>query len=257
MLTVLDLEPSTPASECASALLRAFPTSKVIHMRGLRHIDDMRAYFEDVFAIAGELRALGEDARIPDRSKQRTGEMWLEVRYDSSIPDAYRHTANAQPLHTDGSYVAEFPNAGFLGCVSMTDDGGETVFLDGVDLVRILEARRPDLFARLVRDVVPHARSGDSRSLPVLRDLDGEPKLNWNYYCVDPECTPEIKALREELFVFLRDEPKIAEALVDVKLAPGEVVVWKDDRVLHGRKSFKPTRESDRFLWKACVEIKS
>jgi len=255
MLTVLDLTHDTTPSQCASAIMSAFPQCKVLHVRGLGRIDDMRPYFEEVFAIAGEMKALGEDARILDRGRQRTGELWLEVRYDPAIPDAYRHTANAQPLHTDGSYIAEFPNAGFLGCVSMSSDGGETVFLDGAVLVRILKQRRPDLLERIAHNSVPHKRSGDFRSLPIIRDAGAEPLLNWNYYCVDPDCSPEIERLREDLFEFLRDEALIADSLVDVKLAPGEAVIWKDDRVLHGRKTFQPTRESERFLWKACVEI--
>jgi alpha-ketoglutarate-dependent taurine dioxygenase len=255
MLKVLDFTHGTTASECASAIVAAFPASKVLHLRGLGRSGDMRSYFTEVFALAGEMKALAEDARIGDRGSQRTGEFWFEVRYDPSIPDAYRHSANAQPLHTDGSYIPGFPNAGFLGCVSMTSDGGETIFLDGVDLVRIFEQRRPDLLERVLSQPVPHKRSGDFRELPVIRNLGAEPLLNWNYYCVDPDCTDEVRQLQEELFEFLRDEPMIAEALIEVKLAPGEAVIWKDDRVLHGRKSFHAERESERFLWKTCVDI--
>lgn len=255
MLKVLDFTHETTASECATAIVAAFPTSKVLHLRGLGREEDMRAYFTDVFALAGEMKALGEDVRVGDRDSQRTGDYWCEVRYDPTFPDAYRHSSNAQPLHTDGSYVPEFPNAGFLGCVSMTPDGGGTIFLDGADLVRIFEQRRPDLLARIASQPVPHKRSGDFRELPVIRNLGAEPLLNWNYYCVDPECTDEIRQLREDLFEFLRDEPMIADALIEVKLAPGDAVLWKDDRVLHGRHGFNAERESERFLWKTCAEI--
>ena len=35
----------------------------------------------------------------------------------------------------------------------------------------------------------------------------------------------------------------------------GEAVFWKDSEILHGRSGFKPKMESERFLWKAAIEI--
>ena len=40
-----------------------------------------------------------------------------------------------------------------------------------------------------------------------------------------------------------------------MKLNPGEAVFWKDSEILHGRNGFVPKKDSDRFLWKAAIEI--
>jgi alpha-ketoglutarate-dependent taurine dioxygenase len=76
--------------------------------------------------IVGEAAGLAENAMVGDREHQRTSEVWFEVRYDPSVPGAYRHSSAAQPLHTDGSYIPSFPNAGMLTCVNQTSDGGNT-----------------------------------------------------------------------------------------------------------------------------------
>src|SRR3546814_11115164 len=82
-----------------------------------------------------------EDEILGSRDQQRTGEIWMEVRYDPQHPDAYRHSANAQPLHTDGSYIPSFPNATLMACVANAGAGGETTFIDADDLVRSEESR--------------------------------------------------------------------------------------------------------------------
>ena len=43
--------------------------------------------------------------------------------------------------------------------------------------------------------------------------------------------------------------------IVLVRLAPGEAVLWQDERLLHGRRSFKANQSSDRLLWKAGIKL--
>ena len=102
----------------------------------------------------------------------------MEVRYDPKHPDAYRHSANAQPLHTDGSYIPEFPNATLMACVANSGTGGETTFIDGEDVVTALKAEAPELLVQLQGRMLPHARSGDRRDARVI-DPDGDqPPVN-------------------------------------------------------------------------------
>lgn len=255
MLEAVKLPADASPEECARAVLEAWPRCRVLHLSGLSPQESLPAYYERVFEKVGRAEPLAEDATKGDRDNQRTGEIWMQVRYDPSIPDAYRHSANPQPLHTDGSYIPNFPNAGFLACEAMPKEGGSTTFIDGKDVVAALEAEAPDLMQRLLSTEIPHARSGDRRVEPFLRFEGDEPVLNWNYYCVDTNASAEVTALREELFTFLEASPTIRERTRRVKLAPGEAVLWKDDRILHGRDGFDPEIVSDRFLWKAQVQV--
>lgn len=255
MLATVTLASDATTQDCARAVRAAWPLHRVVHLAGVRPGEDLRDYYGRFFDLVGRPVPLGEDASLGDRDHQRSGEIWMEVRYDPDIPDAYRHSANAQPLHTDGSYIPDFPNAGFLACKSMSGEGGATIFIDGPDVVAALKAHAPDLLRRLRATPVPHARSGDRRVEPVIRENDGEILFNWNYYCVDPHVDEETLALREEFFQFLRTDKLIVENLHRVRMKPGEAVLWKDDRTLHGRDSFNAKERSERHLWKAQVQV--
>lgn len=255
MLTTLKLPENATPEDCATAVRDAWPTSGVLHMSGLNPQEDLRDFYGRMFELVGHAAPLAEDATVGDREQQRTGEVWTQVRYDPSIPDAYRHSANPQPLHTDGSYVPDFPNAGFLACKAMPKNGGATTFIDGKDVVAALEAEAPDLFHRVLNTAIPHARSGDRRIEPLVRYEGDEPVMNWNYYCVDKTADADALALCEEIFAFLANSPSIQAHTKRVKLSPGEAVLWKDDRLLHGRDGFDPEIVSDRFLWKAQVQV--
>lgn len=255
MFARLTFSPDASSDEVAARIRGAWPKSKVIHLEGLRPAGDLRDFYMRLFSDVGVPLRLAEDASIKDRNSQRTGEVWFEVRYDPAFTDAYRHSANAQPLHTDGSYIPNFPNAGFLACQAMPETGGATVFIDAADVVSALRKEAPDLLSQLETSVVPHSRSGDCREEPVIRYEAAEPLVNWNYYCVAPDAEAPLKSLADEFFKFLQHSPSIRSGTIRVKLSPGEAVLWKDDRVLHGRDAFDPEKPSDRFLWKAAIQV--
>ena len=255
MLTHVTLDPAR-LDDAAVAIRRAWREALVVVIRPSAPLADVRATYDALVPRIGTPHHLAEDVRAGDRSVQRTGELWMEVRYDPAFPDAYRHSPNAQPLHTDGSYIPTFPNATLMCCIANADRGGETVFITAEALAEALRREQPDLLEALETITVPHARSGDRRELPVIRrGAQGELRLNWNYYCVAADCGAEAAALRERLFEYLHASEAVRAALVPVKLAPGDAVAWHDERVLHGRNAFVATEVAERFLWKCAVDI--
>lgn len=255
VLAALDFEADATPERVAAGVREAWPSAKVVHIRGPRPDGDIRDFYWTFFNCIGEPLPVAEDVKAGGRESQRTGGYWFEVRYDPSEPDAYRHSANAQPLHTDMSYIPVADSVGFLGCVAMPDSGGATTFIDAADLVEVLRAEAPDLLRRLETTALPHARSGDRRVETVIRYIGGEPHLNWNYYCVDPAVEETAARLREDFFQFLRTSPGVAARTRRVKLSPGEAVLWKDELVLHGRDSFDADKPSVRFLWKTALLV--
>jgi alpha-ketoglutarate-dependent taurine dioxygenase len=240
----------------AKTLIKAWQNCKVIHIR----IPDLAPenvleYYNCLLPQISTPYALAEDVKVGDRTQQRTGEIWMEVRYDPTYPGAYRHSANAQPLHTDGSYVSCFPNASLMCCVANASEGGETVFLDSDILVKILQEENSNLLSSLQEVSIPHARSGDRRNLPVLRHEQGRWRVNWNYYCVDLSADASILQLRETFQQFLLNSPGVRKGLVPIRLQPGDAVVWKDDELLHGRNAFTAHAASERFLWKCALDV--
>jgi alpha-ketoglutarate-dependent taurine dioxygenase len=224
-------------------------------MRATEVIEDPRSFYDSNFPSIGLPVPLAEDVNAGDREEQRTGEIWMEVRYDPKHPDAYRHSANAQPFHTDGSYIPSFPNATLMTCVANAGEGGETTFIDAKDIVDALSIEDKSLLEALSCRTISHARSGDSRDEKVFDFRGEEIWVNWNYYCVDKAIDPEGRDLADRLFNFLGSSALIKEKTMGVKLNPGDAITWKDRRVMHGRNGFVATQESERFLWKCAIDV--
>lgn len=254
MLATVELNPQDLPGT-AQRVLDAWRKSLVVTIKGPREPFDVRGVYHELLPMIGTPHYLAEDSRVGDRSSQRTGELWTEVRYDPAIPNAYRHSSNAQPLHTDGSYVETYPNATLMCCVANAAEGGETVFISGDALISVLGEEDPKLLEQLQTTPMRHARSGDSRTYSVIRSQAGRPFLNWNYYCVAPDAPADVQALREAFFKRLRESSRIQQALTSVKLGAGDAVVWKDEEVLHGRNGFVASAVGERFLWKAAVDV--
>ena len=229
--------------------------AKVFVLKADKVPSDVKVFYEKAFPHLGTPIPLAEDVNVGGRDNQRTGEIWFEVRYVPHHDDAYRHSANAQPLHTDGSYIPDFPSSTLLACVANAGEGGETTFIDSKDILAILQEEQPQLLEKLLSNKIPHARSGDFRNDEVIRVENDDVFVNWNYYCVDNNIDSTLRETVEEYQNFLLNSVGIKEKTIGVKLQPGDAVFWKDNYVLHGRNSFIANQESERFIWKCAIDI--
>ncbi len=228
---------------------------KIFHLISDLKKENIRDFYEKVGNIIGKYQFLAEDVNLGDRSSQKANKVWMDVRYDSNINDAYRHSSNPQPLHTDGSYNPNFPNATLMCCVSNTVSGGETIFLELSKLVDILKQDDPKLLEFLFTEDVLHERTGYSNNKKILFFENKKLKVNFNYYCVSKKNSEKILNNIEKFFKFINTSEKIKKNITPVKLNIGEAIFWKDSEILHGRNGFEPKKDSDRFLWKAAIEI--
>jgi len=250
-----DLENGQEACKNLVSVWQNDPSAKVFVLRANQELENVKSYYQSIFPSLGTPRAFAEDVVAGDRNNQRTGQIWMEVRYDPKFPDAYRHSSNAQPLHTDGSYIPRYSNSTLLACVVNAGVGGETTFLDLPDLVTILESENPELLQQLRTVVVPHSRSGDSR---ISRILEGEGKnarIYWNYYCVAKDANALARDVADKFHQFLGSSAEVKRRILPVKLGPGDGVLWKDDELLHGRNGFNATQTSERFIWKCAFDV--
>lgn len=256
MLWTVTLDPENP-KVAFDDLCKAWQVdeNRVFVIRASDDIPNVRDLYTSWFSSIGTPVALAEDATLGDREHQRSGEIWMEVRYDPTIPDAYRHSANAQPLHTDGSYIPDFPNATLMTCVANAGEGGETTFISSEDIIAALSAEQPELLEYLTTHKILHARSGDRREEKVIDPEPQIPLVNWNYYCLADSISPEDRQAADAFFEFLKESPAIQEKIIPVKLSPGDAVTWKDREVLHGRNGFVASQESERFLWKCAIDV--
>ncbi|MFD1871769.1 TauD/TfdA family dioxygenase [Hymenobacter bucti] len=256
-ISTLSIAPGQPVAAAATALRAALGSAKVVHLRGLaasRPAAEWPAFYDALTEATGQCLHLDENFAL---GSVRTGEKWIEVRYDAAIPDdaAYRFSKNAQPLHTDESYLSEPADVMFMHCLVQAPAGGETTFVNADELWQQLQWHAPALAARLLDRPVRFAKADDSRTLPIIAQTPAGLRLNWNYHCVDPAETAENHALTQEFREFLLTHITGTPAEVTIQLAPGEAVAWWDDQVLHGRRAFRAVATNDRFLLKSGFRL--
>lgn len=257
MLHTLQLDSQQPAAAQAPALRAALGRAKVVHLRGLAAglpAAEWPAFYDALTEATGHVLHLDEDFA---QGNARTGRKWIEVRYDADIPDdaAYRFSKNAQPLHTDESYLSAPAEVMFMHCLVQAPAGGETTFVDADVLWQQLQALAPALAARLLDQPVRFAKADDGRTQPIIAQTPAGLRLNWNYHCVDPAASPATHALARDFRQFLLDHINDSPAEIALQLAPGEAVAWWDDQVLHGRRAFRATATNDRFLLKSGFKM--
>jgi hypothetical protein len=228
--------------------------TKVVKLVPEWHISDLRSFYDDVTQEIGNCVLIGEDFT---KGGVQTGEKWLEIRYDHDIPDlaAYRHSKNAQPLHTDESYITDPADIMFFYCVNKAEVGGATTFIDGPALVDHLRNYDPELYNDLITKEVCYKKADQMRKRPIITfDENGVPMFNYNYYCVSKDETDFNKQLNRRFFEYLEDQVAHSYMVTEVCLSPGESVAWWDEYVLHGRNAFKAEKTNDRFIWKAGIK---
>jgi len=244
---------TNPADD-AAALTPALLTHEVVRMRVDEAPSDFRAYYDSLVEALGTPIEIAEDYATGGAP---TGERWAEIRYDADIPDmaAFRHSKNAQPFHTDESYVSSPAGIMLFYCENAAPSGGETNYISGQALVEHLRANRPELLEALLTTNVRFEKAQDYKDRPIIViDDEGRVDLNYNYYCADLNQGVAALELNQQFLDYLHNELP-PESVLSIQLAPGESAAWRDDRVLHGRNAFEAHHTNDRLIWKTGVVL--
>jgi alpha-ketoglutarate-dependent taurine dioxygenase len=244
--------PESRTADFAAQIRDALLRSKIVVTTGVDPTLDQRPFWDEVSEqIGGPCFDFAEDYR----TGKTTGGKWQEIRYNPDIQNAYRYSKNAQPLHTDGSYMKNGPEIVFFYCIRRAPRGGATVFIDSADLVEILSLEAPDLLRDLRGTPVHFSKAAEHKTRPILAEDAHGLLLTWNYYCVDPSEPDSTKALAERFHGFLQARVVGERRLHEVLLAPGEAVFFYDERLLHGRDAFEAARHDDRYLLKSAFHL--
>ncbi|MEM1272208.1 MAG: TauD/TfdA family dioxygenase [Pseudomonadota bacterium] len=163
-------------------------------------------------------------------------------------PNNLAYTALALPLHTDLPNQELPPGYQFLHCIANEADGGGSVFADGLTLAETLRASDPVAFDLLAQTPVPFRFHDSDTDLRVHRPVinlrpDGRVhEIKWNAHIAGvfdmaPEIMPAYYHAYRKFMQLTRD-PAFQ---VRLKLKAGEMVVFDNRRVLHGRDAFDPS----------------
>jgi gamma-butyrobetaine dioxygenase len=162
-------------------------------------------------------------------------------------PNNLAYTSGDLPLHTDLPNQDLVPGFQFLHCYRNDVKGGGSIFSDGLSACESLKEDQPELYQTLVDISVPwrfHDEESDLRQRrPVINlDTDG----NFHSLTLNPHIAdiPDLEA--DEMIRFYRAYQAImrktreAKQSIEYVLKKGEMVIFDNLRILHGRSAFDP-----------------
>ncbi len=160
-------------------------------------------------------------------------------------PNNLAYTSLQLPLHTDLPNQELVPGNQFLHCYRNTATGGGSIFADAMAIVDDFRADFPDHYKLLCEAQVPWHFIDDENDIRAYRpviglDRDGHFRgLTFNAHIADvPDFSSDLMydfyAALRELMVRIRS----AEYNIEYVLQAGEMVIFDNQRILHGRASF-------------------
>ncbi len=231
---------------------RVLNTTKVVHYVGVPQNIDYREFYQKLAYGAGSYIKLNEDYRTGDKPEDL--DEWLDIRFDEQKrTETFRHSDTRQPIHTDGAYTSYHFDVSFFYCLAYAPIGGATTFIDGVQVVDILDKYEKPLLKELEQVEVIFDKGTSQRNVsPIVRYDEKGPLLCWNYYRISEKNSAEVKDLCERFHWFLENKIVGGGLMTPVYLKTGEAVFFHDERVLHGRNAFY----GYRHLMKGGINLK-
>ncbi|GFF67187.1 trimethyllysine dioxygenase, mitochondrial [Aspergillus lentulus] len=192
------------------------------------------------------------------------GQTW-DVR---SVPEAKNvaYTNVSLGFHMDLMYMNEPPGFQLLHCLENSCDGGESLFVDSFRVADLVRWKHPERFEDLTRLHLNyeynHKEHIYNNSWPVLETEDGDPKkriVHVNYsppfqapVISDEHIHKHWPEYRRALATFA-SEIERPYNVFQLKLNPGECVIFENRRILHARNQFN-TEQGKRWLAGAYVD---
>ena len=233
----------TPRRDFAWAQLAAARRDPHVRLEWLTRLaQDGIAFLE---AVRCEASALLDAASLIGRVAETNYGLTFDVR-SVPQPENLAYSDLGLGLHTDNPYREPVPGFQALHALVTSPEGGDSLFADGFALAAQLRDSAPDAFRLLTTTAVPfHYRSADAElyaARPLIQlSCEGEvTAVHYNNRSIRVAAgtAPEFYAAYRRFAALLR-EPRYQ---LRMKLADGDLVVFDNQRVLHGRTAFTSAR---------------
>ena len=162
-------------------------------------------------------------------------------------PNNLAYTSVALPPHTDLPNQELPPGFQFLHCLANEAEGGGSTFADGLAIATDLRANDIEAFNMLSSVSIPfrfYDENTDIRSRKhvITLNLDGEiSEICFNAHIADfLDIDPKLMKSYYRAYSKFMKMTRSNAYLISLRLAVGEMVVFDDRRILHGRDAFNP-----------------
>jgi gamma-butyrobetaine dioxygenase len=178
-------------------------------------------------------------------------------------PSNLAYTAEALDLHTDNPYRDPPPSLQLLHAIRADAEGGATCFADGFAHAHALEKAAPEAFHRLARQPVEFAYAAPDgavwRARRPLIEQDAEGtilavRLNHRSLAPLDLAADQLAAWYEAYRAFHRSlhAPGAARK---IRLEPGDLALFDNRRIVHGREAYDGGASSGRWLQGCYADI--
>ena len=225
------------------ATLSAVPSARLTWLTRL--VQDGLAFLEEVPAREG---AILEVMPLIGRVLETNYGLTFDVR-SVAQPENLAYSDLGLGLHTDNPYREPVPGFQALHALVTSNEGGASLFADGFALAAQLHSEAPDDFALLAGTAVPFLyRSQDAelyaeRPLIQLSTTGVVRAVHYNSRSIAPLSIAPAAAARfyaaYRRFASLLREPRYQ---LHTRLGAGTLVVFDNQRILHGRTAFSSAR---------------
>jgi hypothetical protein len=159
-------------------------------------------------------------------------------------------TKQRQDFHTDGSDIV-----GLL-CLQRAKSGGESGIASSLAIYNEILRRRPDLLEALYEPMYWDRNDEQSAgedpyfSLPVLNDVNGEPRIFYiGWYIRDAQRHPQVPrltSLQEEALEIIEAIANDPEFYLEMEFEPGDIQLIANAKILHSREAYEDFEDPDR-----------
>lgn len=163
-------------------------------------------------------------------------------------PNNLAYTAHALPLHTDLPNQEVPPGFQFLHCIANEAVGGSSVFADGFRIAERIRDSEPDAFDLLARVPVPYRFHDRTTDIRVHRPVIGlDERGNVFDIRFSPHLMDAFDMEADRMLAYYRAyrrfmaETRHPANLITFKLQAGQMAVFDNRRILHGRTAFDTT----------------
>ena len=178
-------------------------------------------------------------------------------------PNDLAYTSLHLAPHTDNPYRNPVPCIQLLHCIENEVSGGFSTLVDGYTVTEDLKNENPD-FYKILTEVKVKFKFIDKEV--VLEDWSELIKLNYDKTFKQVRFSPRLDYVpmldKEKLDLYYKARKKLSEMYnsdkyrVEFKLAPKDLLMMDNHRLLHGRTAYE-TKEGKRFLQGCYIDYDS
>jgi [2-(trimethylamino)ethyl]phosphonate dioxygenase len=178
-------------------------------------------------------------------------------------PSNLAYTAEALDLHTDNPYRDPPPTLQLLHAIRADALGGATCFADGFAHGRALEVDAPEAFDRLAGTPVEFAYRAPDGSLYRARRpvLEEDPEGSLHAVRLNHRSLAPLDLAADQVIVWydayrtFHASLHAPDAALRVRLRPGEVALFDNRRIVHGREAYDGGASEGRWLQGCYADI--